>query len=257
MSGNKYGLDFKVWGDIKITPKQEAGNTPSPPPKPTAAKTSEPVSLEDEPILEEPVKKDIRLTNPRFLPDSATVMGKECAVSVDIISPEKKGSVIFELRATYKEKEYGFSQFKKVPFNGNNVSTILFLEYVNEYVTESEKVPCDPTLHVDYFFKVTAQGAGEVRSDIVTLPYLDKASETIQKCSAAGATDCADKGGSIVCTCIECTKCPPEVCKEFVIASEKTKQSASAYAVSEAAKVGEPCTHNCTTCENKDACGTA
>ena len=255
MGSDRYGLDWNVWGGESRRNNSSEGPLPysTPEPSPPQEATQTPVEQE-ETVVQEPLQQTVTLRNPRFIPDDTTRIGNTCAVAVDISGETQGGSITFELYAVYKEREHHFSQFKTVSYDGTTAETELFLETVDAYDVDSQSEPPDSTLQVDYFFTVTANGAQDVTSSKLTLPYLDSAQEQIQRCTAQATEGAAQECSSSVSTCTTCTKCESGGEGESAQSAEASMQDASAHNVAQAAESGSATSCNCSTCSKKDEC---
>jgi hypothetical protein len=251
MGYDKYGINWKVWG-------QTASAKP-------VLKTSAPVSSQPaqekkketpEPEQEiAPSPKTVTLRNPKFNPDTDTKIGCSCKVSVAITTEEKSGNVQIELIAKYKGKLYQLGQ-SNLRHDGQNATGTITLDSVDEYTKDSEKQPPDPSLSVDYYFNASALNAQSVTSPVLVLPYIDKKTEQIQKCSANNRAGAASEGGCAAVSCDECPNYKDE--EEATVAPEVTKEEAqqaqAAQNICEAAKDGAPMACNCATCKDAATC---
>jgi hypothetical protein len=252
MPYDKYGLDWNVGGGNKTPSQQKESDFPffsSIPERPRTEKKTQ----EEEPVYEEPIDTTVTLVNPRFFPNNNTAINKECAIAVDILTKEQCGQVTFELLAEFNNKEYHLSRFKIAEHNGTKATTTLLLDCVNEYAIEAEKKQPDPTLHIDYYIRVTARDAKEVTSIKLTLPYIDPLAEQMQKCAAEANVEAVNSGSGMVSTCSECAKFPKEKGDEPT--NEQSMQCESATTITEAAKDGSPMVNNCVTCKDRGKCG--
>lgn len=178
MSNDKYGLDFKVWGNNPAKVEQSTpaplrslnSNSSSVSDNNTKNITSEDDNVENE-VAPASSRTDCKCTlkNARFISDSTTTFHKPCKVTVEIESKEPpKTQVTFSLFAKYNDTDYDLQHQIKVDPSGNSANGELTLYTDVDGYVEPEKL--------DYFFKASTKGAKEIASAILTLPYRERIS---------------------------------------------------------------------------------
>ena len=252
MGKDRYGLDWNVWGQSPTKHKETQL-------LPYSTRT-QPVQKKEKPepgevfFEQQPVRKNLTLIQPRFLPDQETMIGKQCAVTVEIANHPQGGTVSFELFAVFNNREYHFSRFSTVSHDGKTARTELPLERVEEYERECEKEPPDLSLCIEYYFRVSARGAEDVVSEKLILPYLDSAAQQIQRCTAQVAAGAAQECNSTVSTCTRCAKHGSEKADHGEKSEKAKMQSTIAETLTQAALEGAPMVRSCSTCSRNGKC---
>jgi hypothetical protein len=178
---DKYGLDWKVWGNIPKKPENKGfdasatigsgwGDSPK--------NTSNDVDcIETEPVAP-PSVISCTLKNARFHPDGSTDFNKPCKISVEV-EGAPKGAIHFALWAKYKDIEYDLSHDQNAFVQNGKAQAELKLYYVDEYYTDFyQKGKTDA--NVEYFAKISNNAAREIKSELFTMPIAAPECELVE-----------------------------------------------------------------------------
>jgi hypothetical protein len=173
MGYDKYGLNWKVWGQNASAPEKKENPLI---PKTSANDTKQPqkkIAQDDEPEKTKPAPQtnpSLKFKNAKFLSDSNTAFNNPCKVQIEYDGTDKfSGSVKFFLWAKYENKDYDLNSQVSATFKDNIATAELKLFYVEKHYHDLvvEKIQ---DAKVDYYFKAEIKNAKPVTSEKLTMP---------------------------------------------------------------------------------------
>lgn len=181
MGHDKYGLDWKVWGN---NPKKHENKGFDPSATIGSNWGSSPKSIpENKDYIElEPISHpstiSCTLKNARFHSDDTTDFNRPCKITVDV-EGTPKGAIQFALWAKYKDIEYDLNHVQNAYVQDGKAQAELELYYVEEYYTDFyQKGEVDAK--VEYFAKISNCAAREIKSELFTMPIAAPNNEFIE-----------------------------------------------------------------------------
>jgi hypothetical protein len=178
---DKYGLDWKVWGNSPKKPENK-GFDPSATIGSNWGSFPKSIPEDEDYITQEPILHpstiSCTLRNARFLPDDTTNFNRPCKITVDV-EGTPKGAIQFALWAKYKDIEYDLKHSQNAYEQDGKAQTELELYYVDEYYTDFYQKG-EVEAKVEYFAKILNCAAREIKSELFTMPIAAPSNEFIE-----------------------------------------------------------------------------